>query len=60
MYQVHLLSCFSRVQLFATLLTVVHQAPVSMGFPRQEYWSPCSPPGDLPDQGIKPTSLTSP
>ena len=37
-------------------------APLSMGFSRQEYWSelPCSPPGDLPDLGIKPTSLTSP
>ena len=40
---------------------VVHQAPLSMGFPRQEYWSglPCPPPGDFPDLGIKPTSLTS-
>ena len=38
------------------------QAPLSMGFPRQEYWSglPCPPPGDLPDPGIKPTSLMSP
>ena len=49
MYQVHLLSWFSSVQLFATLSTVVHQAPVSMAFPRQEYWSSCPPPGDLPD-----------
>ena len=34
------------------------QAPLSIGFSRQEYWSvsPCSPPGDLPDPGIKPTS----
>ena len=45
----HLLSCLSDVQLFATLSTVVHQAPVSMGFPRQGYWSPCPPAGDLPD-----------
>ena len=34
-----ILSCFSHVQLFATLWTVVHQIPLSMGFPRQEYWS---------------------
>ena len=38
------------------------QAPVSMGFSRQEYWSglPCLPPGDLPNLGIDPESLTSP
>ena len=38
---------------------VVHQAPLSMGFFRQEYWSelPCPPPGDLPDPGTKPTFL---
>ena len=38
------------------------QAPLSMGFSRQEYWGwlPFSPPGDLPDLGIKPVSLTSP
>ena len=38
--------------------TVAHQAPVSMGFSRQEYWSglPCPSPGDLPDPGIKPQS----
>ena len=43
-------SCLSPVQLFATLWTVTHQAPLSMGFSRQEYWSglPCPPPGDLP------------
>ena len=42
--------------------TVAYQAPPSMGFSRQEYWSglPCPPPGDLPDPGIKPASLTSP
>ena len=35
------------------------QAPLSMGFSRQEYWSglPCPPPGDLPDPGIEPRSL---
>ena len=38
--------------------TVAHQAPLSMGFPRQESWSglPCLPPGDLPHPGIKPES----
>ena len=52
----------SYVQLFATLWTVTHQAPLSMGFSRQKYWSvlPFPPPGDLPDSGIKPTSPTSP
>ena len=56
------LSHFSRVQLFATLWTVAHQAPLSTGFSRQECYSglSCSPPGDLPDPGIKPTSLISP
>ena len=41
---------------------VAHQAPLSMGFSKQEYWSglPCPPPGDLPNPGIKPESLTSP
>ena len=55
------LSCFSHVRLFATLWTVAHQAPLSMGFSRQEYWSrlPFASPGDLPDPGIKPASLTS-
>ena len=41
---------------FATLWTVSPQAPLSMEFSQQEYWSglPCPPPGDLPDPGIKP------
>ena len=41
----------SRVQLFVTPWMVAHQAPLSMEFPRQEYWSRllCPPPGDLPD-----------
>ena len=49
------LSRFSHVQLFATLWTVALQAPLSMGFPRQKYWSglPFPPPGDLPDSGIE-------
>ena len=43
---------------FVTPWTVAHQAPLSMGFPRQEYWSglPFPPPGDLPDPGIEPGS----
>ena len=55
-------SCFSCVKLFATLWAVASQAPLSVGFSKQEYWSrlPCTPPGDLSDPGIKPTSLTSP
>ena len=58
----YMLSHFSQAQLFVTLWTVACQAPLSMGFSRQEYWSglPCPPPGDLPDPGIKPTSLMSP
>ena len=45
-----------------TVWTVASQVPLSMGFSRQEYWSglPFPPPGDLPDPGIKPMSLTSP
>ena len=48
----------SRVRLFATSWTVAHQAPPSMGFSRQEYWSglPLPSPGDLPDPGIEPWS----
>ena len=51
-----------RVRLFATPWTVTYQAPLSTEFSRQEYWSglPFPPPGDLPDPGIKPTSLVSP
>jgi len=47
-----------HVRLFATPCTVARQAPLSVGFPRQKYWSwsPCPPPGDLPDPRIKPTS----
>ena len=60
--QVCVLRHFSCVQLFATPWTVAHKAPLSMGFSRQEYWSglPCPSPGDLPEPGIKPESLTSP
>ena len=56
------LSFFSRVQRFETLWTVAHQAPLFMGFSRQEYWSglPCPFPGNLPNPGIKPPSFTAP
>ena len=50
----------SHVQLFETPWTVAHQAPLSMGFSRQEYWSglSCLLPGDLPHPGIEPASPT--
>ena len=56
------LSCFSHVQIFATLWAIALQASLSMGFSKQEYWSglPCPPPEDLPDPGIEPMSLMSP
>ena len=46
--RVCVLSCSSHVQLFVTLWTVAHQAPLSMRFSRQEHWSglPCPPPGE--------------
>ena len=49
----------SPVRLFSTPWTITHQAPLSVEFSRQDYWSglPCSPPGNLPDPGIEPTSL---
>ena len=54
-------SHFSHIQLFSTVGTVAHESPLCMGFSRQEYWSGLlyPPPGDLPDPGIKPVSLTS-
>ena len=56
-----MLSRFSCVQLFASLWTVACQAPLSLGFSRQEYWSglPFHLPGDLPDPGIELSSLMS-
>ena len=59
---VHVLSCFSHAQLFATLWTVACQTLLSMGFSSQEYWSglPFPPAWDLPDPEIKPASLLSP
>ena len=57
-----MLSRFSHVQLSVTLWSVACQAPLSMGFSRQESWSglPRPSPGDLPDSGIEPASLASP
>ena len=63
----HFLQCMkvkslSRVRLFVTPWTVAYQAPPSMRFSRQEYWSgvPFPSPGDLPDPGIEPMSLIAP
>ena len=55
------LSYFSPVQLCATVWISACQAPLSMGFSRQEYWSglPYFPPGDLPDPGSEPESPMS-
>ena len=60
-HSTRILSCFSHVQLLATPRTVAHQALLSKGFSRQEYWSglPCPSPGDLPDPGINPSSCTA-
>ena len=46
-------SCVIRLQLW----TIARQAPLPMGFSRQEYWGglPCPPPGDLPNPGVEPT-----
>ena len=57
-----LLSRFSHIQLFESLWAADRQAPLSVGFYRQEYWGglPCPPPGDLPDPGTEPVSLTLP
>ena len=56
------LSCFSRVRVCVTPWTVALQAPLSMGYCRQESWSglPCPPPGALPSPGMEPATLTSP
>ena len=56
------LSHSNCVQFFATPWTLAHQAPLSMGFSRREYWSglPCPPQRDLPDPGVKPASLCLP
>ena len=56
--QSKLVKSLSRVQLFATLWSVAHQAPLSMKLSRQEYWNglPFPSPGDLPDLGTEPRS----
>ena len=56
MQYMYVLSCFSCFRPFAILWTVVHQALLSVGFSRKEYWSglPFPSPGDLPDPGIEP------
>ena len=57
-----MLSRFRCVQLSATLWAIARQAPLSMGFSRQEYWSGllCLSPGELPEPGVEPVSLMSP
>ena len=54
-------SHFGHVPLFVTSWTIAHQAPLSMGYSRQEYWSglPCPPPMDLTNPGIKTKSPAS-
>ena len=54
--------CMFSVRLFVTLWTVAHQAPLSVGFFRQEYWSGLSfpPPGDLPNPEMEPATPVSP
>ena len=54
----HEVKSLSRVRLSATLWTVAYQAPLTIGFSRQEYWSgsPFPSPGDLPNPGIEPGS----
>ena len=54
-----MLNCFGHVQLFATLWTVTHQAPLFMGFSRQDYWTelPCPSPGIFLTQGWNPHFL---
>ena len=58
---VYMLSCSVMSDSYDPM-TVAHQAPLSMGFSRQEYWSrlPFPPPGDLLDPGIEPTSFVFP
>ena len=66
MCQLYMQACmpshFSHGHLFLTLWAITCQAPLSMGFSRQEYWSglPCLPPGNLPDPGNESAALVSP
>ena len=57
-----MVSCFSHVQLSVALWIVACQAPLSMGFSRQECWRGllCPPPRDLPNPGAEPACLISP
>ena len=57
-YQISEVKLLSHVQLFVTPWTVAYQAPLSMEFSKQEYWSGLlfPPPGDLPNPGIEPES----
>ena len=57
-----MLSHFSHVQLLGAPWTVACQAPLSVGFSRQEYWRglPCPSPGDLPDSGTELATVISP
>ena len=59
---VHACVCVLSCDSFMAPWTGARQAPLSMGFSTQEYWSglPFPPPGDLPDPGIEPVSLMSP
>ena len=54
-------SCQVTSNSYVTLWIIAHQPPLSMGFPRQEYWSGLSftSPGDIPDPGIEPAFLAS-
>ena len=58
----HHCACLLSRSVFDTPWTIAHQAPLSMGFSRQEYWNrlPFLSPGHLPDSGIEPVSLLSP
>ena len=58
----YVLSCFSPVWFFETQWAIAHQAPLSVGFSRQEHWSglPCPPLGGLPDSQVEPSSLKFP
>ena len=62
MYVWHGAQSLNHVQLFVAPWTIAHQAPLSVAYFRQEYWIglPFPSPGDLPDSGIEPASLTSP
>ena len=58
----YMLSRFIHVRLFVTPWSIAHQALLSVQFTMQEYWGgfPLPSSGDLPDKGIKPSSLVSP